>query len=44
MKLSIILFSLVFSGFVFSAEVDGKITYKLPSGDLVSRDVTIDVP
>lgn len=29
---------------VFAIPVDGKITYKLPSGSLVDRIVTIDVP
>jgi hypothetical protein len=35
---------LLFSFNLSATEVDGKITYKLPNGDLVDRFVSIDVP
>ena len=33
-----------FSLTVFAVEVPGKVIYKMPSGELVRRDVTLDVP
>ena len=29
---------------IFAADVDGTITYRLPNGELVERDVTLNVP
>lgn len=44
MKIALIstLFILIQSS--FAASVDGKIVYKLPNGELVKRDVSIEVP
>ena len=46
MKSLIIVLSLFFSLSAFSqnVEVEGKIFYKYPDGDLVKRDVTLSVP
>ncbi len=38
------MFILAVSSIAFSKPVDGKIIYKLPSGDLVTRSVTLEVP
>ena len=35
---------LFFSYSALAKDVEGTITYKLPSGDLVSRDVILNVP
>ena len=43
MKLLILALSLL-SLNVYATAVDGKITYKLPTGDLVDRDVVLEVP
>lgn len=35
---------LLSTSLAFAVPVDGKIVYKLPSGELVEREVTLDVP
>lgn len=40
----ILLIGLMVSNIALAKDVDGKITYKLPSGDLVDRDVVLNVP
>lgn len=42
MKIALLISLLTFGA--FAAAVDGTLTYKLPSGDLVDRDVTLEVP
>lgn len=44
MKTVFLLSFFILSTNLFSAEVDGQMFYKLPDGNLVTRDVTIDVP
>lgn len=44
MKALVLLASLFASTFAFATPVDGSIIYKLPSGDLVKRVVTLEVP
>ncbi len=44
MKTLILLFAYAFSLNSFAAPVDGEIYYKLPSGELTTRQVILDVP
>jgi hypothetical protein len=44
MKLFLALLMAILSVVALAKDVDGKLTYKLPSGDLVTRDVVINVP
>ena len=44
MKNWIIILSLLMSFAAVATEVDGEIFYTVPSGDLASRSVTLDVP
>ncbi|MBD63730.1 MAG: hypothetical protein CME62_00860 [Halobacteriovoraceae bacterium] len=42
--MKLILLTLLFSISAFAVPVDGVVTYKLDNGNLVDREVTIDVP
>ena len=45
MKVCLLTFVLFFANYAAAmVPVDGKIVYKLPSGDLVEREVTLEVP
>jgi hypothetical protein len=44
MKFTILALALSFSLSALATPVDGTITYKLPTGDLVDRDVVLEVP